>query len=92
MAVIGRFRNVIKKRFLGIIKKRFNQKMMMVRNMKNWQSPRVRGPVEVLFSQEYLSVNLFYLPTSRYKTTTEKICRHLVLDRISLKILPARRG
>ena len=58
MAVIGRFRNVIKKRFLGIIKKRFNQKMMMVRNMKNWQSPRVRGPVEVLFSQEYLSLRV----------------------------------
>lgn len=48
MAVIGRFLNAIKKRFSGIIKKRFNQKMMMVRNVKNWQSPRTRYPVEAL--------------------------------------------
>lgn len=46
MAVIGRFLNAIKKRFSGIIKKRFKQKMMMVRNAKNWQSPRARYPVE----------------------------------------------
>ena len=34
MAVIGRFRNAIKKEVFGNYKKRFNQKMMMVRNAK----------------------------------------------------------